>query len=73
MHIHYDEEGDYIEIFIAKPRANYGEDLDNDITIFKDQKTDEILGLGILNFKQKSKNIKDIEVNLPFKIVSAVN
>ncbi|MEK6843948.1 MAG: DUF2283 domain-containing protein [Nanoarchaeota archaeon] len=70
LHICYDEEGDYLEIFISKLSPNYGEDIDEDITIFKDQKTNEIIGVGILNFRERAKNLKDIELKLPFKIVS---
>lgn len=70
MRIYYDEEGDCLEIFIGSPRPNYGEDLSSGVTIFKDEETDEVTGVGILNFRKKSKTLKDIEVKLPFKIIS---
>lgn len=68
MRIYYDEEGDYLTIFSGKPRSNYGEDIDEDITIFKDQMTDEIVGIGILNFRERAKSLNNIEVDLPFEI-----
>ena len=71
MRIYYDEEGDYLEIFIGNSGPNYGEDISPGITIFKDEETEEVIGVGILNFREKAKNLKDIELNLPFKIVSA--
>ncbi len=71
MRIYYDEEGDYLEIFIGNPCPNYGEDIASGITIFKDEKTDEIIGVGILNFRKKAKSLTDIELHLPFKIVPA--
>ena len=71
MRIYYDEEGDYLEIFIGSPKPNYGEDLASGVTVFKDEETDEITGIGILNFRKKAKTLKDIELNLPFKIISA--
>lgn len=71
MRIYYDEEGDYLEIFIGDSRPNYGEDIASGVTVFKDEETDEIIGVGILNFRKKSKSLKDIELHLPFKIVSA--
>lgn len=68
MEIYYDEEGDYLEIFIQNPPPNYGEDITNDITLFKDEKTDEVVGVGIQEFKEKTKNLQDIKLQLPFEI-----
>ena len=45
MKIYYDEEGDYLEIFVKKGIPNYGEDIAPGVTIFKDEETDEILSL----------------------------
>ena len=72
MRIYYDEEGDYLEIFIGDSRPNYGEEIAGGVTVFKDEESDEVIGVGILNFRKKTKILKDIEVNLPFKIVSAL-
>ena len=71
MRIYYDDEGDYLEIFIGSSRPNYGEDIASGVTVFKDEKTDEVIGVGILNFRKKTKTLKDIELKLPFKITSA--
>lgn len=49
MRIYYDEEEDYLTIFVGAPRPNYGEDIASGVTIFKDEDTDEIIGVGILN------------------------
>ena len=68
MRIYYDEEGDYLEIFVGDSRPNYGEDIGDDVTLFKDQETDEVIGMGILNFRKRAKNLKDIELKLPFKV-----
>ena len=67
--IYYDEEGDCLEIFIGDARPNYGENIASGVTVFKDEETDEIMGVGILNFRKKTKSLKDIELKLPFKIV----
>ena len=68
MRIYYDEEGDYLEIFVGNSRPNYGEDVEEDITLFKDEETNEVIGIGILNFKERAKSLNDIELKLPFKI-----
>jgi len=67
MRVYYDEEGDYLEIRIGESTENYGEDVNNDITIFKDERTDEVVGIGILNFKEKA-NLNNLEVDLPIDI-----
>ncbi len=68
MRIYYDEEGDYLTIFIGDSKPNYGEEISEDITLFKDEETDEVIGVGILNFRERAKFLKDIELKLPFKI-----
>lgn len=66
--IHYDEEGDYLEIFIEWSSPTYGEDIEEDITLFRSEATNEIVGIGILNFKTRTKSFNNIKVNLPFEI-----
>lgn len=68
MNIYYDEEGDYLEIFIEGQSPTYGEDIEDDITLFKSEETNEVVGVGILNFKQRTKSLHDIKLNLPFEI-----
>jgi len=68
LSIHYDEIGDYLEIFIKTGKPSYGEDISSGITIFKDEETDEILGIGILNFKKKANDPNLLEIQLPFEI-----
>ncbi|MBI4116196.1 DUF2283 domain-containing protein [Candidatus Pacearchaeota archaeon] len=68
MRIYYDEEGDYLTIFIGESKPNYGEEIDDDITIFRDQISNEVVGIGVLNFKERAKSLKDIELKLPFKV-----
>ncbi|MAG01904.1 hypothetical protein CMI42_01070 [Candidatus Pacearchaeota archaeon] len=67
LRVYYDEEGDYLEIRIGDPRSNFGEEINDDITVFKDTETEEIVGMGILNFKEKT-NLNNLEVELPFDI-----
>ena len=74
MSIYYDEEGDYLEIFIEGSSPTYGEEIDDDITLFKKEGTDEVVGVGILNFKERTRNLSEIKLNLPFEVnFSALN
>lgn len=68
MEIYYNEEMDYLEIMIQNPPANYGVDVTQDITIFKDEYTDEVVGFGIQEFKENAKHFKDLKIDLPIEI-----
>ncbi|MEX2017406.1 MAG: DUF2283 domain-containing protein [Candidatus Pacearchaeota archaeon] len=68
MNIYYDEEGDYLEISRENASPTYGEEIEDDITLIKSEKNDEIVGIGIINFKNRTKSLKEIKVNLPFNI-----
>jgi len=68
MRIHYDEEGDYLTIFAGEPRSNYGEDITDYITVFRDSETNEVIGIGILNFKDQTKDLQQIKLDLPVGI-----
>ncbi|MCM0604693.1 MAG: helix-turn-helix transcriptional regulator [Xanthomonadaceae bacterium] len=45
MNIFYDSDRDYAEVFFKKT-ANYGEELNHQITAFKSEKTNKIVGYG---------------------------
>ena len=66
--IYYDEEGDYLEIFIENSSSTYGEDIEDDITLFKKESDGVVVGIGILNFRERTKSLKDIKLDLPFNI-----
>jgi len=66
MRIYYDKEGDYLTIFVGEPVPNYGEDIAEGITLFKNQETDEVIGIGIQEFSEKTESLKDIKLKLPF-------
>lgn len=68
MNIYYDEEADYLTIFVGEPVPNYGEDISDGVTIFKSEETDEIIGIGILDFKEKTRKLDEIQLKLPFKV-----
>ena len=68
MNLYYDEEGDYLEIFIEENSPTYGEEIGDDITLLKKEETDEVVGLSILNFKKRTKSLHDIKLNLPFSV-----
>ena len=68
MRVYYDDEGDYLEIRIGEPRVNYGDHVTDDIVIFRDEKTDEAVGIGIFNFKTHTKDLSTLDLVLPIDI-----
>lgn len=68
MYTMYDKEGDFMEIMFGNPRPDYGEHISQDIVLFKSQKTDEVIGIGIFNFKKHTKELEDLKLKLPVKI-----
>jgi uncharacterized protein YuzE len=68
MYVYYDEEGDLLEIAVGEPTKCYAEEVEDGIFIRKDEKTDEVKSIGILSFKKRSKDLKDIKLKLPLDI-----
>ena len=66
MRIHYDEEGDFLEISVGKPTKCYAEQVKPGIFLRRDEKTQQVKSIGILSFKKRSK--KEISVDLPVKV-----
>ncbi len=64
MAIHYDPEGDYLEVRFGEATPSYYEDIGDDVFERHDEETEEIRGYAIFNVK-KRKELKDIEVELP--------
>ncbi len=61
--VYYDEEGDYLEIHIGEYTEDYGEEREDFIFECIDEKTKEVVGIGIFEFKQR---VKDNEVKLEY-------
>ncbi|MCW7075046.1 MAG: DUF2283 domain-containing protein [Candidatus Methanospirare jalkutatii] len=56
VNICYDEEGDILEILFGEPQEEISEELDDDVVLHKNFEG-EIVGLTILNFKKRFKQI----------------
>lgn len=68
LNISYDQENDYLEIFIESSSPTYGQEIGEDITVFRNKSTEEVVGVGILNFKKRTKSLANLSLNLPFNI-----
>ncbi len=68
MRVYYDQEGDFLEISIGNPTECYATEVEPGVFIRKDEKTEEVKSVGILGFKKRSKQLKDIELRLPVEV-----
>lgn len=66
MFIHYDPEGDFMEVRFGKIVPSYYEDLGDDVFERRDEKTNKVIGFAFFNVqKRKEKQPQDIEIELP--------
>jgi len=68
MRVHYDEEGDFLEISAGKPTKCYATEIQSGVFLRRDEETGEVKSIGILGLKKRSKTIKDIELDLPVEL-----
>ena len=68
IRVHYDEEGDFLEINIGKPSESYAEEIKPGIFVRRDEKTGEVKSISILSFKKRTKTQENIEVSIPVEI-----
>jgi len=68
LSVYYDDEGDFLEIMFGEPKPDYGDHISEDIVLFKDQENDEIIGIGIYNFKTHTKDLEDLNLKLPVNV-----
>lgn len=64
MRVHYDEEGDFLEISIGKPTKSTATEIRPGVFLRRDKKSQEIKSVGILGFKSK----QDMDVQLPIDV-----
>ena len=68
MRVYYDEESDFLEISVGKPTNCYAEEVEPGVFIRMDEKTKEVKSVGIFVFKKRSKDLKDIKLQLPVEV-----
>ncbi len=68
LHLYYDEEADFLEITMGKFSNSYCRDIEEGVFERIDEDTGEVVGIGILSFKERLGKIKEINVKLPWKL-----
>ena len=71
MFIHWDSEGDYLEVRFGKPTPSFFENKGEDLFERRDEKTEKVTGYAFFNVqKRKQKIPQDIAVDIPLEITS---
>ena len=68
MRVHYNREGDFLEISVGRPTKCFATEIEPGIFIRRDEETEEVKGIGILDFRKKTKQVNNVELNLPVKV-----
>ena len=66
MQLYYDEGGDFLKISLGKPSKCHASEVEPGIFLRFDDQTNEVKSIGILDFKKRSKHLKDL--TLPIDI-----
>ncbi len=59
LNIYYDEEGDYLEINIGDYTEDYFKEIDSEVAEIINRKTNEVIGISIMAFKERMRKIKN--------------
>lgn len=65
LNIHYDDEGDVLELRIGDPTPCHMNDLGDGIFERIDKESGEIKGFTIISFKKRGEKLKAIDVLIP--------
>ncbi len=69
LNVYYDEEGDFLEITAGDIGGCSFDNLGKGIFRIIDKTTEEIKGIAIFNFKERSKSLETIKLSLPFEFI----
>ena len=75
LHIYYDQEGDFLEVFFGEPTPCLAEEIEPDVFIRRDEKTNEVKSIGIIGFKKRTSILRELleKLNLNFPIDFRIN
>jgi len=68
MNIYYDEEGDFLEISTGDISNCYFDNIGDGVFRIIDKSNKKVIGIAIFNFKNRTKDLKDLKISLPFKL-----
>ena len=69
LNIYYDEERDFLEITNGDISNCFFDNLGNGIFQIIEKTTKEVKGIAIHSFRTRTKNLDEIRLSLPFKLM----
>lgn len=60
--------GDFLEISVGNPSKCIATELGQGVFIRKDEKSHEVKSIGILGFKKRTKDLKDVKLDIPVEV-----
>ena len=69
MNIYYDDEGYFLEITNGDISNCYFDNLGNGLFQIIDKSTGDIKGFAIFSFKARARNLDQIKVKVPFRLM----
>ncbi len=70
LSIYFDSEADILELQIGEPTESYFDEIDDDLFEGRDEKTGELKGYKIFNFRKRGdiNGLKSINIPLPVNV-----
>ena len=65
LHLYYDAEGDYFELWVGRPQNTYMRNRGKGIFERIDERNGAVRGVAILNFKKRTAKCTPIDITLP--------
>ena len=70
VHLHYDEEGDYLEIYFDKIKPGYFREIKDKYFERIDKKSGKVVGYTIFNFRGRKNKFVDVEILIPKEVLA---
>lgn len=68
--VRYDEEGDYLEIYLGKIKEGYFREIKDKCFERIDKKTGKVVGYAVFNFTKRKEKSVDLEFAIPKEILA---
>ena len=68
--LHYDEDGDYLELYFGKIKEGYFREIGDKYFERIDAKTGEVVGYSIFNFTKRKEKFIDLDLLIPKSVLA---
>lgn len=68
LSLYYDEDGDFLEIDLGDFTEGYFKNLGGGLFERIDKKSNQITGMAVMGFKQRTKKLGEVAIPLPWEV-----